>query len=266
MRVKTPPIAAAFVLLVAVNVQAQASLDAARELYASAEYESALAMLDGLRASEWPREEQHAIELYRALCMVATGKEADAKNVIEGLVTRDPLYRPSNDLPPRVRVELRTADRGEELLGGVGRERAQADGCCVQHAAAPARPALEQLGSTDAQEHDRRVVGSVGDVLDQVEECRMGPVKILQHDYDRSLSRKRFEQLSKGPESLLACPSFAAEPKRLGDALSNECGLLITGERRRYRRDGSDPRRAGLSAAATRSGSRSPRSHRASGR
>ena len=72
MRVKTPPIAAAFVLLVAVNVQAQASLDAARELYASAEYESALAMLDGLRASEWPREEQHAIELYRALCMVAT--------------------------------------------------------------------------------------------------------------------------------------------------------------------------------------------------
>ena len=104
MRVKTPPIAAAFVLLVAVNVQAQASLDAARELYASAEYESALAMLDGLRASEWPREEQHAIELYRALCMVATGKEADAKNVIEGLVTRDPLYRPSNDLPPRVRT------------------------------------------------------------------------------------------------------------------------------------------------------------------
>ena len=104
MRVTTLPLAAAFVLLVAVNVRAQASLDAARELYASAEYESALAMLDGLRATERPREEHHTIELYRALCMVAIGKEADAKSVIEGLVTRDPLYRPSNDLPPRVRT------------------------------------------------------------------------------------------------------------------------------------------------------------------
>ena len=103
IRVKTAPIAAAFLFFVTVNVQAQVSLDAAKELYASAEYESALAMLDGLRATERPREEHLTIELYRVLCMVATGKEADAKGVMEGLVTRDPLYRPSNDLPPRVR-------------------------------------------------------------------------------------------------------------------------------------------------------------------
>ena len=103
MRVKTTPIAAVFLLLVTVNVEAQ-SLDAAKELYASAEYETALAMLDGLRTMERPREEHQTIELYRVLCLVATGKEADAKSVIEGLVTRDPLYRPSNDLPPRVRT------------------------------------------------------------------------------------------------------------------------------------------------------------------
>jgi hypothetical protein len=100
MRVKTPAIVAAFLLIAAVNVHAQASLDAARQLYASAEYESALAMLDGLRATE--REEHRTIELYRVLCLVATGKEADAKSVMEGLVARDPLYRPSSDLPPRV--------------------------------------------------------------------------------------------------------------------------------------------------------------------
>ncbi len=103
MRVKTPPIAAAFLFVFAVNVHAQVSLDAAKELYASAEYENALAMLDGLRGMERPREEQQTIELYRVLCLVATGKEADAKGVMEGLVTRDPLYRPSNELPPRVR-------------------------------------------------------------------------------------------------------------------------------------------------------------------
>jgi hypothetical protein len=103
MRVKTTPIAAVFLLLVTVNVEAQ-SLDAAKELYASAEYETALAMLDGLRTMERPREEHQTIELYRVLCLVATGKEADAKGVMEGLVTRDPLYRPSSDLPPRVRT------------------------------------------------------------------------------------------------------------------------------------------------------------------
>jgi hypothetical protein len=103
MRVKTALIVAAFLLLTAVNVHAQASLDAASQLYASADYEGALAMLDGLRTTERGREEHRTIELHRILCLVATGKEADAKGVIEGLVARDPLYRPSNDLPPRVR-------------------------------------------------------------------------------------------------------------------------------------------------------------------
>ncbi len=89
-------------MLVSARVQAQ-SLDAAEELYASAEYESALAMLDGLKTLERPREEQQTIELYRVLCLVATGKEADAKGIMEGLVARNPLFRPSTDLPPRVR-------------------------------------------------------------------------------------------------------------------------------------------------------------------
>ena len=102
MRAYTTPIAVAFVLLLSARVQAQ-SLDAAKELYASAEYESALAMLDGLRSTERPREEQQSIELYRVLCLVATGKETDAKGIMEGLITRNPMFRPTSDLPPRVR-------------------------------------------------------------------------------------------------------------------------------------------------------------------
>ncbi len=66
----------------------------------------------------------------------------------------------------------------------------------------------------------------------------MGPVEILQHDNERSLSRKRFEQLSDGPESLLTGPSFAAESERFSHALGNERGLLVTGERRQDRRRG----------------------------
>ena len=103
MRAYTTPLVVAFLLLVSARVHGQ-SLDAAKELYASAEYDSALAMLNGLRSPERPREEQQSIELYRVLCLVATGKEADAKGIMEGLVNRNPLYRPTTDLPPRVRT------------------------------------------------------------------------------------------------------------------------------------------------------------------
>lgn len=103
MRAYTTPFVVAFLLLVSARVQAQ-SLDAAKDLYASAEYESALAMLNGLRSPDRPREEQQSIDLYRVLCLVATGKEADAKGIMEGLVSRNPLYRPTTDLPPRVRA------------------------------------------------------------------------------------------------------------------------------------------------------------------
>jgi len=104
MRASTTAIVTILILLVGVQVDAQVSLEAAKELYASAEYERALAMLDALKTSEQTREDQQTIELYRVLCLVATGKEADAKSVMEGLVARNPMYRPSNELPPRVRT------------------------------------------------------------------------------------------------------------------------------------------------------------------
>jgi hypothetical protein len=113
MRPYTTPLAVAFVLLLGARPQAQ-SLEAAKELYASAEYESALAMLDGLKSTERSREEQQSIELYRVLCLVATGKETDAKGAMEGLVTRNPMFRPTTDLPPRVRTSY--AETRKRLL------------------------------------------------------------------------------------------------------------------------------------------------------
>jgi len=90
-------------LIAAPRVEAQGSFQAARELYASAEYDGALTMLDGLLAVDRPSDEQRDIELYRVLCLVATGRERDAGGAIEALVARNPLYRPTDDLPPRVR-------------------------------------------------------------------------------------------------------------------------------------------------------------------
>jgi len=103
MRAIRTAVVVAILLLVGTRVQAQ-TLDAAKDLYASAEYDRALAMLDALKSMEHTREDLQNLELYRVLCLVATGKEADARGIIEGLVTKDPLYRPSSDLPPRVRT------------------------------------------------------------------------------------------------------------------------------------------------------------------
>jgi hypothetical protein len=104
MRATRTVVVVAILLLIGTRVHAQ-TLDAAKELYASADYERALVMLEGLKSSpERPAEEQQTIELYRVLCLVATGREADARGIIEGLVTKDPLYRPSTELPPRVRT------------------------------------------------------------------------------------------------------------------------------------------------------------------
>lgn len=91
-------------LIGAPHLEAQASFAAARELYSSADYEGALSMLDGLLSGDRPSEERRSIELYRVLCLVATGRAADAKGAVESLIARNPLYRPSSDeMPPRVR-------------------------------------------------------------------------------------------------------------------------------------------------------------------
>jgi hypothetical protein len=98
-------------------------LDAARELYASAEYERALAMLDGLKSGDRSREEQQTIELHRVLCLVAIGKDADAKAAMEGLVSQDPMYRPTADLPPRVRTTF--SETRKRLLPAVAQSAYQ---------------------------------------------------------------------------------------------------------------------------------------------
>jgi tetratricopeptide (TPR) repeat protein len=75
-------------------------LDAARELYASARYDEALAMLDGLQSSD-----RRSIEQYRSLCLLALGRTPEAEAAIAAVVTVDPTFQPSEaDSSPRVRA------------------------------------------------------------------------------------------------------------------------------------------------------------------
>ena len=100
-------------------LQAQAvSVDAARELYASAAYDDSLRMLETLLAGNPSREERQTVGLYRILCLIAVGRSAEAEQAIELLITQDPRYRPAlDDLSPRMRTAL--TDARKRLLPAV---------------------------------------------------------------------------------------------------------------------------------------------------
>ena len=67
----------------------------------------------------------------------------------------------------------------DQRLAFVGAERLEQERRRVQLAAAPARPYVEQLGARDAEQEDRRVAREVGDVLDEVDEHRLGPLQVV---------------------------------------------------------------------------------------
>ena len=94
------------------SAAAQASEVDFKALYAAAEYDKALeviASLDNLEAQQ-----------YKALCLLALGRTADASTAIETLVNASPTFTPSSeDAPPRF-VELVTKVR-QKLLPTIAR-------------------------------------------------------------------------------------------------------------------------------------------------
>jgi hypothetical protein len=103
----------AMIVLTAASVRSQdADLAAARDLYASAAYDDALSMLNRLRASDHPVSQSRTIEQYRAFCLLALGRAADAEQAIEAVVTAEPSYHPSDsDVSPRVRSAFSSVRR-----------------------------------------------------------------------------------------------------------------------------------------------------------
>jgi hypothetical protein len=94
----------------------------ARELYASARYDEALAMLNSLRPDEAGLPERRSIAQYRSLCLLALGREDEAEEAIAAVITVDPLFQPSEtDAAPRVRTAF--SDVRERLLPEIAAER-----------------------------------------------------------------------------------------------------------------------------------------------
>ncbi|MGH9175544.1 MAG: hypothetical protein ACRD1H_14355 [Vicinamibacterales bacterium] len=84
---------------------AQDSLTGARELYASAEYEQALAALNRIRATGLASADVPAVEQYRALCLLALGRETEAEDAIAAVISAAPSYSlAASDVSPRVKT------------------------------------------------------------------------------------------------------------------------------------------------------------------
>lgn len=95
-------VVAAFAAPVAAQTDSN-PLVSARDLYASARYDEALAVLNGMRPAE--STDRRTVEQYRSLCLLALGRGAEAEGAIAAVVTADPLYQPSEtDASPRVRA------------------------------------------------------------------------------------------------------------------------------------------------------------------
>jgi len=120
------PIVVACLLLCAtraVDTQQPEALDAARELYATAAYDEALASLDRLADARGGSDRDRAtIDQYRALCLVALNRPEEASAAVESMVRHDPLYSPAqDDISPRTRQVFQQVQR--RLLPTIAQER-----------------------------------------------------------------------------------------------------------------------------------------------
>jgi tetratricopeptide (TPR) repeat protein len=141
----------------AATAAAQDGLTRARDLYESAAYEEALAELGRLKADAAIGSAPE-VDRYRALCLMALNRAAEADKVIESIVVSDPLYQPAaTDASPRVRTAFSVVR--QRVLPGVARQLyMEAKGLFDRKAYREAAQALERtvmvIDNVDAANKD----------------------------------------------------------------------------------------------------------------
>src|SRR3954466_5017663 len=91
----------------------------ARDLYASARYDEALAVLNDSSTAVTDRK---SIEQYRSLCLLALGRGSEAESAIAAVVTADPSYQPGEaEASPRGRTAF--SDVRRRLLPDIATAR-----------------------------------------------------------------------------------------------------------------------------------------------
>jgi tetratricopeptide (TPR) repeat protein len=155
--------------LVSIPTRALDSLTAARDLYAAAEYEDALTLLNQLQPGDHEPEERRAIEQYRAYCLLALGRSADAEQAIAAVVNATPLYKPSGaDVSPRVRSAF--SDVRRRMLPSI-----------IQEKYAAAKSAFDRKNYPVAATVFTEVVNAMADpdVADVVKQSPFSDLRVL---------------------------------------------------------------------------------------
>ena len=116
-------------------------------------------------------------------------------------------------------------------------ERLQQDRARVHLPARPPRADLEKLRARHAEEQERGVARPVGEVLDQVEEGRLGPVDVVEHHGHRPVAREVLEELADAPERLLGRDGLAPR-EEAGDQRHDPVGIVGAGRDPRELRAG----------------------------
>ena len=109
-------------LLSSVAAAGDETIDRVKDLYRTAAYEEALAVLDQMAKDQASPSPTEAGE-YRLLCLIALERRTEAHDAIAAMVNADPFYQPSQ-VSPRVRTMFR--DVRQSLLPGIA-QRAYAN-------------------------------------------------------------------------------------------------------------------------------------------
>ena len=123
-RLIAPFLLAAFAHSAFGQVPGRDVVNTARDLYASARYDEALAVLNDVRPADGAAAnvDRKSIEQYRSLCLLALGRGSEAESAIAAVVTADPTYLPGeSDASPRVRAAF--SDVRRRLLPEIATSR-----------------------------------------------------------------------------------------------------------------------------------------------
>ncbi|HEY3212124.1 MAG TPA: hypothetical protein VGL16_02805 [Actinomycetota bacterium] len=96
---------------------------------------------------------------------------------------------------------------------------------------APRGSKVEQVGAGHTHEQDRGVARPVGHVLDEIEESRLTPLDIVEHQHERASAGDRLEHPSDRPERLLGSRRVG-HTHQLRDPLADDSLILLSFEDR----------------------------------
>src|SRR5439155_4443277 len=133
-----------------------------------------------------------------------SAKQASVQEHPHGLdgIERDPLGA-STELAPTC---LRTAWRHpvQQRLHRCVIERFEEERGDASPARSPAGPAIDDLGTCQTEEEDGLVTAPIQQMLDEVEELRIGPLEIFEDEHDRAALCDPFDEPSPRGEQVVA--------------------------------------------------------------